>query len=64
MLPAEAPQAYNFAVPSRIVLWQHVGDHKPLSGITKEKWSAVTGTLSCYARPLATRPLPPHIWKM
>ena len=40
MLPAEAPRAYNFTVPSRIVLWQHVGDFWPLGGITKEKWPA------------------------
>ena len=26
MLPAEAPCAYSFAVPSKIVLGQHVGD--------------------------------------
>ena len=38
MLPGEAPQAYNFALPSRIVLWQHGGDLRPLGGITKEKW--------------------------
>ena len=43
MLPAEVPRAYSFAVPSRIVLWQHVGDLRPLSGITKEKWSACGG---------------------
>ena len=40
MLPTEAPCAYNFAVPSRIVLWQHVGDLRPLGGITKDKWPA------------------------
>ena len=40
MLPTEAPRAYSFAVPSRIVLWQHVGDLRPLGGITKEKWPA------------------------
>ena len=38
MLPAEAPRTYSFAVPSRIVLWQHVDDLRPLSGITIEKW--------------------------
>ena len=37
MLPAEAPQACSFAVTSRIMLWQHVGDLKPLGGIGKEK---------------------------
>ena len=37
MLPAEASRAYSFAVLSRIVLWQHVGDLRPLGGITKEK---------------------------
>ena len=30
MLPAEAPQAYRFAVPSRLVLWQPVGVLRPL----------------------------------
>ena len=40
MLPADAPRAYNFAVPLRIVLWQHVGDLRPLGGITIEKWPA------------------------
>ena len=29
MLPTEAPRAYSFAVLSRIVLWQPVGDLKP-----------------------------------
>ena len=43
MLPAKAPRAYNFAVPSRIVLWQHVGDLRPLDGITKEKWPTRVG---------------------
>ena len=37
MLPVEVPQAYRFAVPSRIVLWQHMDDLRPLGGITKEK---------------------------
>ena len=46
MLPAEAPQAYSFAVSSMIVLWQHVGDLWPLGGITKEKWPAGIGTRS------------------
>ena len=40
MLPAEAPRAYSIIVPLRIVLWQHVGDLRPLGGITKEKWPA------------------------
>ena len=40
MLPAEAFHAYNFAVASRIVLWQHVGDLWPLGSCTKEKWPA------------------------
>ena len=43
MLPVEAIQAYSFAVLSRIVLWQHVGDLKPLNGISKEKWPARAG---------------------
>ena len=43
MLPEEALCAYSFAVPLRIVLWQHVGDLRPLSGITKEKWPARAG---------------------
>ena len=38
VLPAEAPRTYNFAV-----LWQHVGDLRPLGSITKEKWSARAG---------------------
>ena len=44
MLPAEARRAYSFVVPSRIVLWQHVGNLWPLGAITKEKWSANTRT--------------------
>ena len=43
MLLAEAPRAYSFAVPSRIVLWQHVGVLQPLSGNTIEKWPACAG---------------------
>ena len=43
MLQAEAPRAYSIAVPSRIVLWQHVGDLRPLSGSSKEKWPARAG---------------------
>ena len=43
MLPAKAPRAYSFAVPLRIVLWQHVGELKPLGGITNEKWPAHAG---------------------
>ena len=35
MLPAEAPRTYSFAVTSRMVLWQHVGDLRPLGSITK-----------------------------
>ena len=46
MLSAETPHVYSFAVPSRIVLWQHVGDLWPLGGITKGKWPAGTGTLT------------------
>ena len=38
MLSSEAPRAHNFAILSRIVLWQHVGDLCPLGGIMKEKW--------------------------
>ena len=34
MLPAEAPRAYSFVVLSMIMLWQHVGDLRPLDGIT------------------------------
>ena len=44
MLPAEVPRAYSFAVLSRIVLWQNVGDLRPLCGISKEKWPARVGT--------------------
>ena len=43
MLPMEAPRAYSFTVLSRIVLWQHVGDIRPLGNITKEKWPAHAG---------------------
>ena len=43
MLPAEDLRAYNFAVPSRKMLWQHVGDIRPLGGIVKEKWNARAG---------------------
>ena len=56
MLPAEAPRGYSFAVPLRIVVWQHMGDLRPLGGFTKEKWPVRAGTLSWYTRPLATRP--------
>ena len=40
MLPAEAPRAYNVAVPAKMVLWQHVGDLRTLSGSNVEKWPA------------------------
>ena len=40
MLPAEAPRTYSIAVPSRIGLWQYVGDLRPLGGSSKEKWLA------------------------
>ena len=43
MLPVEAPHTYSVAVPSRIVLWQHVGDLRPLGDITKEKWPVHAG---------------------
>ena len=43
MLPVEAP---HFAVPLRIVLWQHLGDLKPLDGITIEKLPACAGALT------------------
>ena len=43
-MPAEAPCARSFGVPSRIVLWQLVGDLRPLGSITKEKLPAGTGT--------------------
>ena len=43
MLPAEAPRTYSFAVPSRIMLWQHVHDLRPLSGSSKEKWPVRAG---------------------
>ena len=43
MLLAEAHQAYTFAVSSKIVLLQHVGDLRPLGGISKEKWPARAG---------------------
>ena len=38
MLPTEAPRAYSIAV-----LWQHVGDLRPLGSISKEKWPARAG---------------------
>ena len=44
MLPVEAPRVSSFAVLSRIVLRQHVGDLRPLGSITKEKWTARAGT--------------------
>ena len=37
MLPAEAPRTYSITGPLRIVLWEHVGDLRPLGGISKEK---------------------------
>ena len=40
MLPAEAPRAYNVAVPARRMLWQHVGDLRSLGGSNEEKWPA------------------------
>ena len=43
MLPAEAPRALTFADLSRIVLWYHMGDLKPLGGINKENWPARVG---------------------
>ena len=43
MLLAEAPRAYSFTVPLRIVLWQHVGDLRPPGGISNEKWPAHAG---------------------
>ena len=43
MLPVEAPRVYSIAVPSRIVLWQHVGDLRPLGGSSKEKWHVRAG---------------------
>ena len=48
MLPAEALRAYSLAVPSRIVLWQHVGDLRPLGGNTKVKWPARAEARSRY----------------
>ena len=66
MLPVEAPCTYSFAVPSRIVLWQYVGDLRLLDGtITIEKWPARGGAQTrdpelVYAPPLATRPPPEY----
>ena len=40
MLVAEAPRAYNVTVPARMVLWQSVGDVRPLGSSNKEKWPA------------------------
>ena len=42
MLPAEAPRAYNVAVPARMVLWQHVDDLRPLGGSNKENTGFIT----------------------
>ena len=39
-MPAEAPRTYNVAVPARMVLWQHVGDLRPLSSSNEETWPA------------------------
>ena len=39
MLPAETPRANRFAFPPRIMLWQHMGDLRPLGGISKGKWN-------------------------
>ena len=65
MLPAEAPRAYRFAVPSRIVLWQHVDDLLATAVLPKKSGQRVLGlklgTLSWYDRPLATRSPPPHM---
>ena len=58
MLPVKAPCAYNFAVPLRIVLWQHVGDLRPLGDFSKEKWPAHVNTQT-YDPTLVTRPQPP-----
>ena len=46
MLPAEAPRAFDVAVPARIVLWQHVGDLRPLGSSMKEKWPAPAESLN------------------
>ena len=46
MLSTEAPRAYSLAVSSRIVLWQHVANLRPLGGISKEKWPARAGDLT------------------
>ena len=43
ILLIEAPRAYSFAVPSRIVSRQDVGVLRPLGGIIKEKWPARAG---------------------
>ena len=40
MLPAEAPRAYNVAISARMVLWQYVGDLRPLGGSNVDKWPA------------------------
>ena len=37
------PDAYNLALPSRIVLWQHVGSLWLLGGYSIEKWPARRG---------------------
>ena len=59
MLPAEAPRVYGFAVPSRIVLWQHVGDLTSscaaTSNIMSKKESADHNSPSCIYHLLITR---------
>ena len=49
----------SFAVPLRIVLWQQVGDLRPLSGISKEKWPVRAGAQTQDPELVSTRPSPP-----
>ena len=57
---AEAPRAYNFVVPWRIVLWQHVFRHSAVlpKKVTSGYQDSNSRRLSWYARLLAIKPLP------
>ena len=49
---AEAPRAYSFAIPSRIGLWQRVGDLRPLAVLPKKSGQR------CHRLPGFFHPLP------
>ena len=57
--------ACNFAIPLRIMLWQHVGDLWPLRGYSIEKWTvrrgdSNSGLWASVSSALAIRPPPSH----